>query len=91
MTGIRGHDCFDPDLVVAHHFHLGLEFAEILHQVIGKRIIVVDHQDFHDSAPDSASAQGSRDGNPASASATARNIARPLFMVSAHSFAGTES
>ncbi len=89
LARVRRQHLIDANLIVAYDFELRSELADILQQVVGEGIVVIDHQDFHDSP--SLSAQGSRDGSPASASATARKIARPLFMVSAHSFAGTES
>jgi hypothetical protein len=30
--------------VVAHHLHVGAELAEILNQVVGKRVVVVDDE-----------------------------------------------
>src|SRR5687768_10620265 len=33
------------ELVVAHYAHVGAELPEVLHQVEGERIVVVDHQD----------------------------------------------
>src|ERR1019366_8767677 len=34
-------------LVVAHDAHLGPELAEVLHKVVGERVVVVDHEDSH--------------------------------------------
>src|SRR5690606_5322269 len=64
--------------VVALHPHLGAERLQVLHEVPGETVVVVDYQ------------QHARY-NPFAAVATARNSARPLFMVSSHSFAGSES
>jgi hypothetical protein len=77
-------DVFDRDLVVTHDRHVRSQFAEILHQVVGERIVIVDHYQFdcaHAPSPSS----------PASAMLTARKIARPLFIVSSHSLRGIES
>ena len=39
---LHGLDLADGDLVVAAHTHLGPELAKILHEVVGKRVVVVD-------------------------------------------------
>src|SRR5690606_17406686 len=70
------------DLIIAHYMHVGIQLTEVLHHVVGKRIVVVDHQN-HGAASPLASA-----GSTISA---ARKIALALFMVSFHSRAGTES
>jgi hypothetical protein len=31
--------------------HLGAQFAEVLHDVVGEAVVVVDHQEFHDLGP----------------------------------------
>ena len=38
-------DLFDRDLVVAPNFHLRAQFAQELHQVVGKRIVIVEDKD----------------------------------------------
>src|SRR5690606_21089430 len=73
----HGFDAGEIDLVVADHAHVGAQFPEVLHEVPGEGIVVVDHQQ-HQKDPDSASL-------------TAWNMARALFMVSSHSARGTES
>ncbi len=35
----------DVDRVVAPDDHFGAEFAEVLHQVVGERIVIVDHEE----------------------------------------------
>ena len=47
VGGRHGFDAFHRQFVIAHHAHFGTELAEVLHQVEGKRIVVVDHQN-HD-------------------------------------------
>ena len=47
-AGAERLDLLERDLVVAEHHHLLLELAEVLHEVVGERIVVVDHQQ-HDS------------------------------------------
>lgn len=42
--GIQRFDFGDGQLVVAHHFDLGTQLAEVLHNVVGKGVVVVDHQ-----------------------------------------------
>src|SRR5512133_2904466 len=81
--GVQRRDAFDVDGVVAHHPHLVAEFAEILHQVVGEGIVVVDHQQ-HDQSSSLVS-------RPAAAISAARSTARALFRVSCHSDAGSES
>ena len=65
-----------------HHRDIGVfrglpELAEVLHQVEGEAVVVVDHQQ-HDQ-------------NPSSTSSAARISARALASVSSHSSSGTES
>ena len=40
-------DLSHSDFVVAKHLHLRAEFAEILDDVVGEAVVVVDHQEFH--------------------------------------------
>ena len=70
----------DGDLVVAKGLHLGAEFTKVLDDVVGKTVVVVDHQNFHDIHS-----------NPSSTSSDARNSARALASVSFHSSSATES
>ena len=42
--GFEGADLFDGDLVVAMDFHRDLHFAEVLDEVVGERIVVIDNQ-----------------------------------------------
>src|SRR3569623_1116998 len=50
MVGSEAPDLIDADLIIAVHAHIGAELAQILHQVVGERIIIVDHQQ-HDIIP----------------------------------------
>ena len=38
-------DAGDVDGVVALDRDVGAEFAEVLHEVVGKRVVVIDHQE----------------------------------------------
>src|ERR1019366_3793375 len=76
-------DAFDVDGVVTHHPHLLAQFAEILHQVVGEGIVIIDHEQ-HDQSSSLLS-------RPAAAISAARSTARALFSVSCHSDAGSES
>src|SRR5688572_7388208 len=75
---IRGHhlDLAERHLIVAAHAHLRAELAEVLHEVVGKRIVVVDDEHHY---------------NPACASSSARITAFALSRVSSYSAAGFES
>src|SRR6185503_19575757 len=78
------------DRVVPHHPHLGPELAEILHEVIGERIVVVDDEHHHESAmPSAISHQPCQ--RPCCASSSARSRAFALSRVSSNSAAGFES
>ena len=39
------------DFVIAGHGDRGTQFAEILDDVVGEAVVVVDHQQFHDGSP----------------------------------------
>jgi len=41
-------DLFDRDLVVAEHAHVLAQLAEVLHEVVGERVVVVDHEQHID-------------------------------------------
>ena len=43
-VGCEFGDLLNCDLVVAEHAHVLAQLAEVLHEVVGERIIVVDHQ-----------------------------------------------
>jgi len=43
-VGLHGGDLVEGDLVVAHHLDLFAQFAEVLHQVEGEAVVVVDHE-----------------------------------------------
>src|SRR5213082_2890085 len=77
MVGLERGDGFQRDLVVAEHAHVLAQLAEVLHQVEGEAVVVVDHQQ-HDQ-------------NPSSTSSAARSSARAFASVSFHSSSGTES
>ena len=44
-SGSHGLDVVDGDLVVAEHLDLGAELAEVLVQIVGERVVVVDQHD----------------------------------------------
>ena len=44
-VGMKRANAGDVDSVVALDGDIGAEFAEVLHEVVGKRVVVVDHQD----------------------------------------------
>jgi hypothetical protein len=44
LPRLQRRDPFQRDLVVAEHPHLGAELTEVLHQVEGEAVVVVDHQ-----------------------------------------------
>src|SRR5918992_4943398 len=48
VRGRERTDFLDGELVVAKHAHLGAKLAQVLNEVEGKRIVVVDHQ-YHDA------------------------------------------
>jgi hypothetical protein len=48
VRGRQLHDAGNVDLVVAQHLHLGTQFSQVLHQVEGEAVVVVDHQ-YHES------------------------------------------
>ena len=73
-------DLAERHLVVAAHAHVGAQLAEILHEVVGERIVVVDDEN-HVYRPTAL----------ACASSSARITARALSRVSSYSAAGFES
>src|SRR2546425_2977771 len=46
LLRLAASNLFHGDLVVAMHLHLAAQFAEILRQVVGKRVVVVEQQDL---------------------------------------------
>ena len=65
----------DARAVVAHDLELGAELAEVLHEVVGEGVVVVDHEDAHATSLASLAARAatSRRGcAPCSPRATAR-------------------
>src|SRR5690606_33663467 len=83
-------DLRQGDGVVAMHQHLGTQLLQVLHDVVGKAVVIVDHQHPHHWAPPCCTPRAGRV-SPRRAMLTAVNTARPLFMVSFHSSRGTES
>src|SRR5206468_8025597 len=75
--GVPPHGVLDGDLVVPDHVRGTAQLAQILDEVPGEGVVVVDHED-HES-------------NPRDARRTASSTARPLFRVSSHSSSGSES
>ena len=47
-VGLQRASAGDIDRVVALDDNFDTEFTEVLHQVVGKRIVVVDHQELHE-------------------------------------------
>ncbi|MNN56461.1 hypothetical protein D3C81_1713950 [compost metagenome] len=41
---IQRGDLFQCDLVITYGVHVFAQFAEVLHQVVGERVVVIDHQ-----------------------------------------------
>ncbi|MNC89568.1 hypothetical protein D3C83_55240 [compost metagenome] len=37
-------DLVERDFVIAANTHLLAEFAQVLHEVVGERIVIIDHQ-----------------------------------------------
>ena len=72
-------DFINRDLVIPVYLEVCTEFAEILHQVVGKRIVIVNDQ-YHLPPPRRARLK-----SPSSAILTARNNAIALFMHSWYS------
>ena len=78
----RDHDAVEPrqlvdrDLVVAEHGRLGAELRHVLDEVVGERVVVVDHRNAH---------------HMASAISMALNIAPAFSSVSSYSRSGFES
>ena len=64
-------------LVVAFYQHISTQLPHVLHDVVGKRVVIIDHQNHAT--------------HPFSATSTALSKARPLFIVSSNSLSGTES
>ena len=42
--GFRGHDIFERHDIVAHDLNARAKLAQVLHQVVGERIVIVDDQ-----------------------------------------------
>src|SRR5438876_945538 len=66
----------DVDRVVPHDLELGAELAEVLDEVVGERVVIVDDED-HPPTP--------------AAMRSASSIPCPLEHVSSHSVFGSES
>ena len=43
-TGFKSRICVQRDLVVALHLQFHVQLAELLHEVVGERIVIVDDQ-----------------------------------------------
>ena len=99
-VGVERGDLFQGDLVVARHAHVLAQFTEVLDQVVGKRVVVVDHQQHFFLQAGRRAARGGHWGRRASqmgssrpcwTCSAARSTARALASVSAHSASGLES
>src|SRR5690349_2224198 len=75
---LRG-DRLERDGVVALDGDVGTQLAEILREVVGERVVVVDQEELHDPS------------RAVRAIATARSTPRALLTVSSYSISGTES
>ena len=42
-------DLVECDLVVAEHHRLGAQFAEIVHEVVGEAVVIIDDEEFHEA------------------------------------------
>src|SRR5690349_15215904 len=73
--GLHLDDLLQRRRVVAHDSNVGAELPEVLHQVVGERIVVVEDENH----------------SPACAISSARTSARALSRVSSNSAAGLES
>ena len=69
-----GEQFLDAGLVVAHNLNLAPQLTQVLDQVVGEGIVVVDHQNVHQAQSGCLQA-----------SSTARNTAFALFTDSAYS------
>src|SRR5262249_2378619 len=77
MRWVLPFDFFQCDFVITEDPQLGAQLAQILNEVVGEGVVVIDHHD-HSS-------------NPPFARLIALMSARDLFTVSVYSFSGTES
>ena len=87
-AGMKRANTGDIDGVVALDDDVGAEFAEVLHDVVGERVVVIDHQDFFIARHATyllAAISKSR------AAWSARTIARALLTDSSNSAPGSES
>src|SRR6202008_3233624 len=74
-------DFRDGDFIVAEGAHVLAQFTEILHDVVGEGVVVVDHQQHFQNSPS----------RPSCTCPAAPSTARALFSVSCHSISGIES
>ncbi len=74
--GLAVEQLLDRRAIVAHRLHLGAELAQVLDEVVGEGVVVVDDQGLHLAQGQSGCAQ---------ASSTALNIAFALFTDSLYS------
>ncbi len=49
VTGIQGCNLLNGDRIVSNHFDLLTQLPAVLHQVVGERIVVIDHQNHKSS------------------------------------------
>jgi hypothetical protein len=50
MAGIQGFNFFKCDLIVASYHYFLTQFSKVLDQVVGKRVIVIEHEQ-HGNTP----------------------------------------
>ncbi len=81
FSGLPRGDLVQRERVVAVDVHVRAQLAQVLDEVVGEAVVVVDHQQHVQSSASS----------PCCTMSAARSTARALFCVSVHSDAGTES
>ena len=57
MIGLQRGNRLERHGVVAHHLHLGAQLAQVLHEVVGERIVVIDDEDHSRHKPCCASSR----------------------------------
>ena len=77
--------------VVAEDAQVGLHLAQLLHDVVGERVVVVDHRDHWAPPFPRRASISERSVRAEPSSATPRAIAPALLTVSRYSLSGTES
>src|SRR5437773_3107310 len=96
--GIQRFDRRHGSRVVSHHHDLGSQLAKVLHEVVGKRIVIVQDENHsylelrtQNSEPSTPAPRTPKCHNPCCASSRARRSACALSRVSSYSAVGFES